>query len=64
MSSHIEESAFPRAGVLARRWRRFEHGYRAWLNTAEGRFAVWQAQHDPAARDVARSDALAPEPGR
>lgn len=34
---------FPRAGVAARRWRRFEREYHAWLQTSDGRFAVWLA---------------------
>jgi hypothetical protein len=34
----------PRAGVTARRWRRFETELAAWLDTAEGRFAQFHAQ--------------------
>ncbi|WP_259316031.1 hypothetical protein [Capillimicrobium parvum] len=35
---------FPRAGVRARRWRRFEDGLEEWLGTPEGRFMTWCAQ--------------------
>jgi hypothetical protein len=34
---------FPRAGFRARRWLRFERDLQAWLDTPEGRFAVWCA---------------------
>lgn len=40
----IEERAdFPKTGVRARRWCRFERDLRAWLTTPEGRFAAWTA---------------------
>ena len=39
---------FPRAGVRARRWRRFEDGLEAWLATPEGRFMAWCAQRQVA----------------
>ncbi len=42
--SKLDGAPFPKAGVLARRWQRFEHGYRAWLDSPPGRFALWQAQ--------------------
>jgi hypothetical protein len=38
-----EYDEFPRAGVRARRWQRFERDLRAWLDTPEGRFAAWSA---------------------
>lgn len=39
-----EECAdFPRAGVRARRWYRFERDLRDWLATPAGRFAAWDA---------------------
>lgn len=48
-----ERADFPRTGVRARRWYRFERDLRAWLATPEGRFAAWDARRtvvgDPAA---------------
>ena len=44
-----EHAEFPRAGVRARRWQRFERELRAWLDTPDGRFARWQAEREPAA---------------
>jgi hypothetical protein len=44
---------FPRAGVRARRWRRFEHGLEEWLATPEGRFQTWCAQRQIAADPLA-----------
>lgn len=41
-----ETAIFPRAGVRARRWRRFEDGLHTWLETQEGRFAVYCAELD------------------
>lgn len=41
-----EVIVFPRAGVAARRWRRFEHEYRSWLEGAEGQFALWRATRE------------------
>jgi len=37
---------FPRAGVRARRWRRFEDALAEWLETPEGRFMTWCAQRE------------------
>jgi hypothetical protein len=39
-----ERDDFPRAGVRARRWRRFERDLEAWLATPVGRFARWSAR--------------------
>jgi hypothetical protein len=39
-----EREEFPRAGVRARRFKRFERDLQAWLATPEGRFATWEAQ--------------------
>jgi hypothetical protein len=36
----------PRAGFRARLWRRFELGYREWLETPDGRFAQFCAQRE------------------
>jgi hypothetical protein len=47
---------FPRAGVAARRWRRFEGALEDWLATPEGRFMTWCAQRQLA------EPALAPRP--
>lgn len=38
-----ERAEFPRTGVRARRWYRFERDLRTWLATPEGRFAAWDA---------------------
>jgi hypothetical protein len=35
---------FPAAGSRARAFRRFERDFAAWLATAEGRFAEWNAR--------------------
>jgi hypothetical protein len=45
----------PRAGYRARQWRRFEHGFRAWLETPEGRFARFCAERE-CAPAIARAD--------
>jgi|tagenome__1003787_1003787.scaffolds.fasta_scaffold20130870_2 hypothetical protein len=43
----IEElEDFPTCGFRARRWLRFERDLTAWLETPEGRFAVWCARED------------------
>ncbi len=39
-----EQADFPRTGVRARRWYRFERDLREWLDTPEGRFASWDAE--------------------
>ncbi|MGK2936282.1 MAG: hypothetical protein ACSLFR_00520 [Solirubrobacteraceae bacterium] len=41
-----ERADFPRTGVRARRWFRFERDLRAWLETPEGRFAAWDADRE------------------
>jgi hypothetical protein len=41
-----EHAEFPRAGVRARRWQRFERDLREWLETPDGRFASWRAQRE------------------
>jgi hypothetical protein len=45
-STDIEpvEEEFPRHGARARLLGRFDRDFRVWLDTAEGRFAVWQAR--------------------
>lgn len=46
-----ELADFPRTGVRARRWYRFERDLRDWLATPEGRFVAWEAARrvaDPA----------------
>jgi hypothetical protein len=50
-----ERQDFPAVGARARAFRRFERDLEAWLETAEGRFAVWYARasieaHERAAR--------------
>jgi hypothetical protein len=55
--SHLSDFATdgdepPRAGYRARLWRRFEDGYRMWLDTPEGRFATFVAQRDEAPAGV------------
>jgi hypothetical protein len=47
-----EHAEFPRAGVRARRWQRFERDLRDWLETPEGRFASWRAQRELDAAQV------------
>jgi hypothetical protein len=45
----LEHTAdLPRAGVTARRLARFERELAAWLDTDEGRFALWCAQREVA----------------
>ncbi|MBJ7329721.1 MAG: hypothetical protein JHC95_07490 [Solirubrobacteraceae bacterium] len=39
-----ERADFPRTGVRARRWFRFERDLNAWLATPEGQFASWDAE--------------------
>jgi hypothetical protein len=52
----LEHSAdLPRAGVAARRLARFERELAAWLETEEGRFALWRAQRDVAAAPAPES---------
>ncbi len=41
-----EQADFPRTGVRARRWYRFERDLREWLDTPEGRFASWDAERE------------------
>lgn len=59
----ITETDFPLFGARARRWRRFENGLHAWLDTPEGNFAAWRARQAcqgdpslPALRPPERSD--------
>ena len=40
----LTEVEFPLYGARARRWRRFESGLQAWLETPEGGFAAWRAR--------------------
>jgi len=35
---------FPQVGARARAFKRFERDLEAWLATAEGRFAAWEAR--------------------
>ena len=39
-----EQQDFPAVGSRARAFKRFERDLEAWLQTAEGRFAVWYAR--------------------
>jgi hypothetical protein len=39
-----ERQDFPAVGARARAFKRFERDLEAWLETAEGRFAVWYAR--------------------
>ena len=39
-----EQLDFPTVGSRARAFKRFERDLAAWLETAEGRFAVWYAR--------------------
>jgi hypothetical protein len=39
-----EREDFPAAGSRARAFKRFERDFAAWLATAEGRFAEWNAR--------------------
>jgi hypothetical protein len=41
---HEERKDFPAAGARARAFKRFERDLDAWLATAEGRFATWEAR--------------------
>lgn len=50
-----ERADFPRTGVRARRWYRFERDLQHWLATPEGQFAAWDA-----AREVSASRAPSP----
>jgi hypothetical protein len=52
---------FPRHGARARLIARFERDLREWLDSAEGRFAVWQAREPSRSRAVL---GLAGERGR
>lgn len=40
----VPNEVFPRAGSRARRFQRFERDLQAWLQTPEGRFALWRAR--------------------
>ena len=41
---HDAGVCFPAHGARARLIARFERDFRTWLDSAEGRFAVWQAR--------------------
>lgn len=41
-----DRDVFPSHGARARRWRRFEHDLRGWLETPQGRFAEWRAREE------------------
>lgn len=41
-----EPEPFPSFGARARLWARFERDLRDWLETPEGRFAIWCARAD------------------
>jgi hypothetical protein len=54
VNAHDPNAAFPVHGARARQFARFERDFATWLDTAEGRFAVWQAREPcwvQAARD-------------
>ncbi len=38
------DAPFPLHGARARHFARFERDFETWLDTADGRFAVWQAR--------------------
>jgi len=44
VNAHDPNAVFPRHGARARLIARFERDFRAWLDTADGRFAVWLAR--------------------
>ena len=45
MDAPVDElTDFPRAGARARCMQRFERDLSAWLESSEGRFAVWLAE--------------------
>lgn len=50
-----EETDFPRTGVRARRWYRFERDLHSWLATNDGRFAAWRAAQDVSASGPSRA---------
>lgn len=50
-----ERADFPRTGVRARRWYRFERDLRDWLVTPAGRFAAWDAARMVGGESPARS---------
>ena len=39
-----EQLQFPQVGARARAFKRFERELETWLESAEGRFAVWEAR--------------------
>jgi hypothetical protein len=51
---------FPRAGVVARRWRRFEEQLEQWLASPEGRFVVYCAERDRPERAETKPAPAAP----
>lgn len=52
------DDGFPRHGARARLLGRFDRDFRAWLDTAEGRFAVWQAREPCWAQAARRRPAV------
>jgi hypothetical protein len=49
---HEEREDFPAVGARARAFKRFERELEAWLATAEGRFATWNARRAVSDRAV------------
>jgi hypothetical protein len=47
-----EREDFPAVGSRARAFKRFERDFEAWLATAEGRFAEWNARRTVSGRAV------------
>ena len=50
-----ERQDFPLVGARARQFKRFERDLADWLETAEGRFALWYARAVIDAGDYAQS---------
>jgi hypothetical protein len=50
-----ERQDFPLVGARARQFKRFERDLEDWLQTAEGRFALWYARAVIAAGDYAQA---------
>jgi hypothetical protein len=66
-----ERQDFPLVGARARQFKRFERDLEDWLETAEGRFAVWSARRrlravgaEPAHDDLSLVGREAGRPGR
>lgn len=56
VNAHDPNVVFPSHGARARLIGRFERDFRAWLDSADGRFAVWLAR-EPCWVQAARRDA-------